>query len=51
MRKHCAIVLLVFMAFASRAIHAADTIRNIDGIMAVGLMDATAPGVPFDITG
>ena len=50
MRKLCAIVLLIFVAFVPRAIHAADTIRSIDGIMSVGLMDAAPSGVPFDIT-
>ncbi len=49
--KACrAIILILFAALSAADIHAAGTIRSIDGIMSVNMMDAAPPGVPFDIT-
>ena len=50
MKVHHAIILSLFAARATHGILAAETIRNIDGIRSVSVMDAASPDVPFDIT-
>lgn len=45
-----AIILLICAALSAHGIRAADTIRNIDGIKSVSMMDAASPDIPFDIT-
>ncbi|MBR3220690.1 MAG: sensor histidine kinase [Kiritimatiellae bacterium] len=41
---------LACAAFVAHDVRAAETIRSIDGLKSVSMMDAAPPGVPFDIT-
>ena len=50
MKVRYAIIPLICVALSAHDIRAADTIRSIDGIKSVSMMDAAPPGVPFDIT-
>lgn len=50
MNVYHAITSLICVALFVSDTLAADTIRNIDGIRSVSMMDAAPPGVPFDIT-
>ena len=50
MKMRYAIILWLLALQTVHNVRAADTIRNIDGIMSVNMMDAAPPGVPFDIT-
>ena len=50
MKVRHAIIPLICATLSSCDTRAADTIRSIDGIRSVSMMDAVPPGVSFDIT-
>ena len=50
MKARLAILPLACAALSARDVVATDTIRNVNEIKSVNMMDAAPPGVPFDIT-
>ena len=50
MKASYAVITFLYAALTVHAIDAANTIRSVDGIRSVSMMDAVPPGVPFDIT-
>ena len=50
MKVNYAIILCLVAVQVTYHAHATETIRSASGIIAVNMMDAVSPGVPFDIT-